>query len=63
MSTVSLEHVTATAQHLSIVYSVPVGTIYRWASLDGWERTRYARPVRYNWADADRSYRQYRAIA
>ncbi|HEU4751520.1 MAG TPA: hypothetical protein VFU47_00330 [Armatimonadota bacterium] len=50
----------ATADDLSAMYSVPVGTIYRWASLDRWRRTRYVRPIRYDMADADTSYQKYR---
>jgi hypothetical protein len=49
-----------TAEDLSAIYDVPVGTLQRWASLDGWDRTKYARPVRYAVADADRSFHKYR---
>jgi hypothetical protein len=56
----SIPHATATAQDLAHIYSVPLGTIWRWASLDRWGRTKYARPVRYSWADADASFRRYR---
>lgn len=55
-----LQDVTATAGDLATYYSVPLGTVYRWASVDRWRRTRYAYPIRYNWADADASFHRYR---
>jgi hypothetical protein len=50
-----------TAGYYARIYHVPLGTIYRWASTDGWRRTPAARrPVRYHPDDADRSYQRYR---
>ncbi|GGV34120.1 hypothetical protein GCM10010182_67470 [Actinomadura cremea] len=45
----------ATATDLARIYGVALGTIYRWASQDQWDRTRY-RPIRYRHSDAERSY-------
>lgn len=53
----------ATAADLARTYRVPLGTIYRWASLDQWRRTdpRH-RPVRYHPEDADSSYVKHREL-
>lgn len=54
----------ATARDLASLYSVPIGTIYRWASLDDWRRTDPKhRPVKYNRQDADNSYHKHRESA
>jgi hypothetical protein len=45
-----------TARDLARLLRVPLGTIYRWASEDGWRRTRY-RPIRYHMDDAVNSKR------
>jgi hypothetical protein len=45
----------ATAADLARIYRVALGTIYRWASEDGWKRTP-VRPIRYHRGDAQRSY-------
>lgn len=51
----------ATASDLAHLYDIPVGTIYRWASLDGWRRSDpKRRPVTYNRDDAEKSYRDRR---
>ncbi|MFI9558856.1 HNH endonuclease signature motif containing protein [Nonomuraea endophytica] len=53
MSTTPFE----TARFYALIYRVPVGTIYRWASEDGWRRTDPARrPVRYHPDDVDQSF-------
>ncbi|NJP24441.1 hypothetical protein FLW53_09515 [Microbispora sp. SCL1-1] len=60
----SLDDGMATAPDLARMYGVPIGTIYRWASIDGWERTSPRhRPVRYRRGDADKSYFDRRASA
>jgi uncharacterized protein YjcR len=47
----------ATAEDLARTYGVAVGTIYRWASEDGWRRSDpRRRPVTYNRDDAEESY-------
>lgn len=51
----------ATAADLGYLYGVPIGTIYRWASLDRWRRSDPKhRPVTYNRDDAEKSYRERR---
>ena len=46
-----------TADHLARTFSVAVGTVYYWASVDGWDRTSPRhRPVRYSLADAQASF-------
>lgn len=49
-----------TAADLAAIYGVPVGTIYAWASLDKWRRTR-TRPKRYDIYDAQASYDRRRS--
>lgn len=56
-----LDSAAATAADLALTYKVPIGTIYRWASLDGWRRSNPKhRPVTYNRDDAEKSYRERR---
>lgn len=45
----------ATAADLARLYGVSKGTVYAWASLDGWRR-KGSRPKRYSWDDAQTSY-------
>lgn len=46
-----------TAEHFADVFKVSVGTIYRWASEDGWPRTSIKRrPVRYSVLAAEQSW-------
>jgi uncharacterized protein YjcR len=45
----------ATAADLARLYCVSRGTIYAWASQDGWRR-RGKRPKKYAWEDAQASY-------
>lgn len=45
----------ATAADLARIYHVKTGTIYAWASFDGWRRTR-TRPRRYHCGDAQASW-------
>lgn len=43
-----------TARDIARICSVPLGTVYRWASEDHWRRTT-GRPVRYHWDDVEES--------
>jgi hypothetical protein len=51
-----------TANDLAGMWRMPIGTVYRWAHEDRWRRTEPGlRPVRYDPADARRSYEARRA--
>jgi len=52
-----------TPAELAQIYRVPIGTIYRWASEDGWRRVRRGRAVRYHGGDAQRSHDRRRTLA
>lgn len=47
------------ASDLAAIWRIPIGSVYRMASEDGWRRTRY-RPVRYHMDDAHASYTKRR---
>ena len=51
----------ATAADLSKIFNVKPGTIYAWASTDGWRRTKTSRPRRYSATDAQASYEKRHA--
>lgn len=46
----------ATARDLARIYNVAVGTIYRWAHDDDWDRTAKGWPRRYDRNQAQASY-------
>lgn len=49
-----------TMADIAAVLRVPLGTAQYWASHDGWDRTRYARPTKYSWDQAVASYERRR---
>jgi len=45
----------ADADAITILWGMPTGSVYRWASLDRWRRQRVGRRVVYDLDDVDRT--------